>query len=147
MATILHYESLHPQGARRGWEKIAAILVVVALTSVAAWAYRHSTIHGGGQDRVSINKQGFTELDLALDSFEVDNGRYPTESEGLSVLIIPPADESGKWRGPFLKQLPTDQWGHAYIYHAPVAPQIGYRLLSPGPDGIEGTSDDILPGN
>jgi len=146
MATILHYESLHPLGARRIWEKISAVLVVVALTSVAAWAYRRATISESGEARVSINKLGFTKLDLALDSFEVDNGRYPTESEGLSVLVVPPVDESLHWRGPYLKQLPTDQWGHAYIYHAPVSPQIGYRLLSSGPDGIEGTPDDILPG-
>jgi len=43
--------------------------------------------------------------------------------------------------------LKADPWGHPYVYH-PGGPGNGaaYRVLSMGPDGKEGTGDDILAG-
>ena len=150
MAIILDYESPRPPAPHRDWRfpwRFATLLVIALSTSGAAWSYRNAPIPTPCQIRLPNTKIDLDGLGVALDAFEVDTGRYPTEREGLSVLVVPPTDESGKWRGPYLKQLPTDQWGHAYIYHAQVSPQTGYRLLSLGPDGIEGTPDDILPGN
>ncbi len=84
-------------------------------------------------------------IPLALDLFETDTGKYPTQEEGLSILRTPPPDaQSRNWRGPYLKQDPVDPWGHPYRYVAPGVhnPQ-DYDLFSLGPDGVENTSDDI----
>ena len=80
---------------------------------------------------------------LALDLYELDNGRYPTSQEGLSALCTAPPDAKS-WRGPYLKQNPIDPWGHPYKYAYPGTknPQ-DYDLYSLGPDGTEGTADDI----
>ncbi len=84
-------------------------------------------------------------IPLALDLFELDTGKYPTTEEGLNILRTAPPDASSRnWRGPYLKQSPIDPWAHPYHYAYPGTknPQ-DYDLFSVGPDGTEGTSDDI----
>jgi len=78
---------------------------------------------------------------LALDLYEADNGRYPSS---LESLITKPA-EARKWRGPYLKKgVPKDPWGNPYSYkHPGIRNQSMYDLSSVGPDGQEGTEDDI----
>src|SRR5689334_15691653 len=62
---------------------------------------------------------------------------------GRSRWILPAAVAA--WRGPYLSFLKPDPWGRPYVYH-PGGPGggRGYRVLSVGPDGKEGTADDIL---
>ena len=78
----------------------------------------------------------------ALGQYEVDMGNYP---RGLQDLITPPGN-ARNWHGPYFDppKLPVDPWGNAYIYifpgkHNPNS----YDLLSAGPDGRQGTEDDI----
>ena len=76
----------------------------------------------------------------ALDAFEVDNGFYP---KSLQDLIQQPTTAKN-WHGPYLDKLPVDPWGNPYVYYYPGKHnRIGYDLLSFGPDGKEGTDDDI----
>ena len=80
---------------------------------------------------------------LALDLFELDNGRYPSTEEGLKALQAQPPDVTN-WHGPYLKQSPTDPWGKSYRYVYPGARNPSdYDVFSLGPDGTEGTPDDI----
>ncbi len=83
-------------------------------------------------------------LALALDLFELDNGRYPTTEEGLNALRIKPPDAKN-WNGPYLKRDALDPWGRPYRYRYPGAQNpADYDLFSLGPDGSEGTPDDIV---
>ena len=42
-------------------------------------------------------------------------------------------------------KLPVDPWGNPYIYYFPSKHnQNSYDLLSAGPDGKEGTDDDVV---
>ena len=81
-------------------------------------------------------------IKAALDSYRADTGAYPKD---LGALL---ENESGNtnWSGPYLDpaKLPVDPWGHSYIYHFPGRHELGsYDLQSAGPDGKEGTADDI----
>ena len=80
-------------------------------------------------------------ISLALDLFEVDNGRFPDK---LPDLVTKAADAEN-WRGPYLKKgLSKDPWGNDYVYHYPGTHNpSGYDLFSKGPDKQEGTQDDI----
>lgn len=80
-------------------------------------------------------------LALALDLYEVDNGRFP---DSLQDLVTKGAG-SGNWRGPYLKKgLPKDPWNEAYSYKNPGSHNpSGYDLFSKGPDRQEGSQDDI----
>ena len=56
---------------------------------------------------------------MALDSFEVDNGYYPSGANGLGALLDPP-NGATNWKGPYLKKgVPPDPWGNPYIYGYP----------------------------
>lgn len=79
-----------------------------------------------------------------LNKFKLDIGRYPTSDEGLSALVAPPLNVSGKWKGPYLDEIPLDPWGSAYVYRAKGDPVFEYQIVSLGPDGTE--SDDDLIG-
>ena len=53
----------------------------------------------------------------ALDLYFLDSGRYPTTSEGLTVLVQRPGNAL-PWNGPYLKGavVPADPWGNPYVY-------------------------------
>jgi general secretion pathway protein G len=77
----------------------------------------------------------------ALGQYEIDNGFYP---KSLQDLLVQPSNAKN-WHGPYLDKLPVDPWGNPYIYYFPGKHnQTGYDLLSVGPDGKEGTDDDIV---
>lgn len=81
-------------------------------------------------------------LSLALDLFEHDCGRYPTNDEGLSALVV----DSGisGWKGPYVKgQLSRDPWGNHYAYGLHSEDSRQYIISSAGPDGQTGTEDDL----
>ncbi len=82
-------------------------------------------------------------IKTALDTYEVDNGFYP---RSLQDLIQQPSN-ARNWHGPYFDppQLPVDPWGNPYVYYYPGKHNPdGYDLLSVGPDGKEGTDDDIV---
>lgn len=81
-------------------------------------------------------------ISLALDLYEVDNGRYPAKLEDLNAK---PSD-AGNWKGPYLKKgLPKDPWGTPYTYKMPGTHNTAsYDLYSAGPDKQEGNEDDIV---
>jgi general secretion pathway protein G len=89
-------------------------------------------------------KSDLANIAVALDQFEVDCGRYPSTAEGLDALVNAPAGV-GNWRGPYVKRTPRDPWGNEYVYRCPSpSGSSDYQLLSKGPDGEEGTADDII---
>jgi type II secretion system protein G len=100
---------------------------------------------GAASQRVDLvtAKTDLASIELALDQFEVDNARYPTAKEGLQALVERPAGLPS-WRGPYLKTLRADPWGHPYRYQSPGKQNPrGCDVYTAGPDGIEGNADDI----
>jgi general secretion pathway protein G len=83
-------------------------------------------------------------LKTALDHFEIDCGHYPTTSEGFAALINCPTNiSSGRWRGPYIAQVPIDPWGNVYAYRCPgIHYTNGFDLYSCGPDGISRNEGD-----
>ena len=95
--------------------------------------------------RIEAAKQDIFAMANALATFEVDNGRYPTNDEGLAALSNPPPDLAETWHGPYVaKPLVGDPWKHPYLYRYPGShnPR-GFDLLSMGEDGQEDSADDI----
>jgi len=90
-----------------------------------------------------------SNIALALDLYELDNGRYPTTEQGLNALINEPTSTPTptNWNGSYLKKrkVPNDPWGRPYVYASPgVHNQEDYDLYSYGSDGVEGGGDDIV---
>jgi general secretion pathway protein G len=88
--------------------------------------------------RVKATKLQIESLGSALDLYYLDNGRYPSSSEGLEALVRRPAN-SGSWNGPYLKGavVPADPWKNNYTYRSP-GEDSPYDIMSYGADGREG---------
>jgi general secretion pathway protein G len=128
------------RGARRAFTLIELLLVMVILVVLASVVVPKFTSRSE-QARLTAAKTDLTNLETALDAFEIDNGRYPTTEEGLSALVVAPSDATG-WHGPYIKLVPNDPWGTPYNYQYPGAhQQSGFDLYSYGPDKREGNDD------
>lgn len=87
-----------------------------------------------------------SNIALALDMYELDNGTYPTAEQGLAALLRKPTmtPTPSNWKGPYIKKTPKDPWGNEYVYASPgLHNKDDYDLFSYGPDGIE-SQDDIV---
>ena len=126
-----------PRG-RDGFSLIEIMVVVIILAILAATIVPQ---FGGltQEARVNSAKSHIATLDSAIERFYLSMDRYPTSSEGLKVLVEEPADAKGRWRGPFVKEVPDDPWGNPYQYRAPGQHGVKtYDLWSFGSDGAEG---------
>lgn len=127
---------------RQGFTLIELMIVVVILAVLAA-AVVPRLAGRTQQARVSAAKMDISgNISVALDLYELDNGRYPNSEEGLNALLTKPGSAKN-WNGPYLKKRPTDPWGNEYKYAYPGTHGGDYDLYSLGPDGGEGTGDDI----
>jgi general secretion pathway protein G len=123
----------------RGFTLIEIMVVVVILGILAAMIipqFMGTTFDA----KVSAAKGTVAELENAVDRFYVHMDRYPTPEEGLKALVDPPADDADKkWRGPYIKQLRDDPWGHPYQYRVPGAHHTAsFDIWSRGADGVDG---------
>jgi len=95
------------------------------------------------EEKLADAKGTMSMVAAALGMYELDNGMYPSSEQGLSALLTKPKDAKG-WKGPYLESVPLDPWGKAYVYRFPLKSNPhAFELLSSGPDGKEGTDDDI----
>jgi general secretion pathway protein G len=82
-----------------------------------------------------------TQIDsfmTALGSYKLDTGNFPNSDQGLAALRIKP-DGVDQWAGPYLpKDVPTDPWGHQYLYKYPGEHGDEPDLVSLGADGQPG---------
>jgi general secretion pathway protein G len=90
--------------------------------------------------RVKAAKLQIEALSSSLDLYYLDNGRYPSSSEGLAALVRRPSS-ADSWNGPYLKGgvVPADPWKNDYIYRSP-GDSAPFEIISLGSDGREGGS-------
>ena len=122
------------------------VLLVVIIVGVLAAIVLPNLVGRAEQTRRSAAAAQIANFKTGLNSFELDNGRFPTTTEGLDALVNRPATNSSLWKGPYLEGnvIPKDPWGHGYTYRFPGTFNAdGYDLISSGRDGQEGSADDI----
>jgi general secretion pathway protein G len=124
----------------RGFTLVEMLLVLVILATLAAVVIPKFAGRSRQAKETAATSQ-IANLEMAIDSFEVDNGYYPRD---LLELIERP-NNALDWRGPYMKKgLPPDPWGNEYIYRYPGQRNVdGYDLMSMGADGRVGGDDDI----
>jgi general secretion pathway protein G len=119
---------------------IELLLVLVILGVLAAIVVPKMT--GRTQEaKVTATKTQISNLKAALDLFEHDNDRFPSSDEGIAALVSNPSNMPN-WHK-YLEQMPLDSWGNQFQYRQPGSNGKDYDIVSAGPDGREGTADDI----
>jgi general secretion pathway protein G len=119
------------------------LLVVLVILGLLAGMVGPNVMKYIGSSKVEVAKAQLEDLSAGLDLFKLDVGRYPSDDEGLQVLVEG-SDQIAGWNGPYLrkKRLPLDPWNRDYVY---VVPGQGndYELYSLGADGEpEGAGED-----
>jgi len=91
-------------------------------------------------------------LAAALEAYHADYNGYPekTRNSGLQVLTGPRRGSNSK-NDTYIKEIPLDPWGNAYIYQTPRllhGVKKSYELYTLGKDGTSGgTGEDADIGN
>jgi len=112
-------------------ELIVVIIIIGLLSSLVAVQTRSYLI----ASRQNAAKAEIATIVSGLESFYADQSRYPTNDEGIAILVQPtPSFPSG-----FLKKVPKDPWGRPYEYVSP-ATRGPFDVVSLGADGREGGS-------
>ena len=129
---------------RRGGFTLMEVLLVLAILVIlgAMVAMNFTTIMGGADRNAARSQIGLFEPAIKLYFLHLKH--YPPNLEALQAA---PGDlpNPAKWDGPYLeKTIPLDPWGRPYQYSAPGRYNVdSYDLWSLGPDGADGTEDDI----
>jgi len=122
---------------------LVELMVVVVILAMLAGVLGISVVDRVRTSRVKIAVLQISQFEGALMSYSFDMGRMPSTSEGLQALAQNPGG-ADNWKGPYLRRrLSNDPWGKAYIYRSPGGGGREFDILSVGPDGEEGTEDDI----
>ena len=131
---------------QKGFTLLEIRVVVVIMGMLSAIV---ATNVMGSKEEASIQKaqMDIKSLDNALDMYKLDNNKYPTTEQGLDALVNKPTSspEPKNYRKDgYIKELLQDPWGNDYVYVKPgVHNSSRYDLYSYGPDGEDGTDDDI----
>lgn len=127
--------------ARAGFS-LLELLVVLAIMALLAAIVAPQVLKYLGSSRSQTAKVQIQNVQAALELFQVDVGRFPSQEEGLDALINAPATAPG-WNGPYLKKAEglVDPWARPYHYRMPgqKGPVDVYSL---GSDNAEGGSQE-----
>lgn len=127
---------------KKGFTLIELLVVIVILGLLAAIVIPRIT--GRVEEaKIETTKVQLKAIKDALEQYKLDNGFYPTTEQGLKALVEKPATAPvpPRWRQ-YMDKIPKDGWDRDFIY---ISPGVGhpFELKSLGPDGQEGTEDDI----
>ena len=139
----------HKKSRTRPYEKgftLIEILVVMVIIGMIAGVVGLRINSSIKKARVNATKAQISALEQGVSQFNLECGFYP---EDLESLIRPPS--SGRQCKGFppegflsKKEIPKDPWQKDYSYSKPGTHNTdSYDLWSSGPDGEEGTSDDV----
>lgn len=115
---------------RHGFSLVELIVVMVILGMLAGLV----AVRTRGylvNSRKNAVKAELAAILKALETFRIDQSRYPTEEEGLEILTI----ATDTFPEGFLNKVPIDPWKNPYLYFLE---EDGVEVISLGADGREG---------
>ena len=123
------------------------VLVVVLIITILAAVVGVNVLPHVGKANAAAAKAQLQEFNTALRLYRLDNGRFPTQEQGLRALCempsVPPLPARYP-QGGYLerRQVPADPWGREYLYLSPGSGDAPYEVITYGSDGEPGGTGD-----
>lgn len=144
--STVNREPLNPEPcALRAGFTLVEILVVIAIISLLASVVLLNIAPQIGIGSQATAKAQIQVLSSAVTTYLMQQGRHPTQQQGLAALVQKPAQEpipqnypdGGYLNG---RVVPLDPWKRPYIYLIPGRQNENFEILSYGGDGEPGGS-------
>lgn len=137
---------MHTQHKQTGFT-LLEILVVVVILGILASLVLPNFLGRTDQARTIAAKHDIQSLIGVLKLYKLDNGDYPTTSQGLQALVSKPDSDPRprNWKQPYIERLPKDPWDRPYQYLNPgVHGTIDvFTMGADGQPGGDGNNSDI----
>ena len=129
---LLECARRRPRSRRRGFSLVELMTVMIILAMLSGLAI---VAYNGFADnaRESTVRTEMATLVQALSAFQLVNGRYPTNDEGLAILKKP----AKNFPQGYLSKIPKDPWGTPFVYISPGS-KGPFEIISLGEDKKEG---------
>ena len=100
---------------------LVELMVVIVIIGLLATIVALNVLPSGDTARIQKAKADIATIEQGLELYRLQNGTYPTTTQGLNALVSAPAgsDPSRYQAGGYIKRLPDDPWGRAYLYASP----------------------------
>lgn len=127
---------------KQGFTLIELMLVVIIISALAAMVLPRLAGRSEQARTAAAKADISANIATGLKLYELDNGQFPTTSEGLQALLTK-SPTANNWNGPYIEKEPIDPWGRKYEYKSPGQnrPQ-DYDLFSLGRDA-QPSADDV----
>lgn len=114
------------------------VMVVLVIISLVTGVVGVTVLNQLKKAQIKTAQTQIRQIEEALELYKLSQHQYPSTAQGLDALKNPADGEQ-----PFMKQVPNDPWGKAYLYISPGAHNSGgFDLMSYGPDKVE-SGDDV----
>ena len=126
-------------------ETIVSISIILILSAAVGF----SAVKYIEKARIAACRNQIETFRMALQSYYLDSGCYPSEAQGLQALWEKPgfAPLPIRWEGPYVdRQISPDPWGGVYVYKNPGDKGLPFSIMSYGADrkaGGEGANAEI----
>jgi general secretion pathway protein G len=110
-------------------ELMVVIVIIGLLSGVVTISVRSYLVRG----KQTVARMEIAKIAQAIDTFYGHFDRYPTNDEGIAVLV----EKTEAFPDGLLNKVPVDPWQHAYEYNYP-GRSGPYDLVSYGADHQEG---------
>jgi len=115
------------------------VMIVVAIMGLMIAAIAPNLFKNVDKAQKTRIGSDIRQIESALKFHRLDNYRYPSQSQGLEVLVTGPSGSStSQWNGPYLDELPKDPWQKTYGYANPGTHGKAIEVYTLGYDGVVG---------
>ncbi|MDP3940178.1 MAG: type II secretion system protein GspG [Deltaproteobacteria bacterium] len=126
------------------------LLVLFLAGGAAALLLARRQLSEGAHDPAIRAQRQLGAIQMGLERFTIDTGRYPTLSEGIGALILAPYEFTAEiWRGPYIEARGADPlvdpWNRPYAYEVLENGRgMAFTLGADGAPGGEGENRDLM---
>jgi general secretion pathway protein G len=134
-----------PRSRRRSGFTLLEMVIVLGIIAMILGGAIFAMRGIGDAAKLRQVEADFKSFDSALQMYRLNAGNFPSTQQGLEALRVKPTSSPVPRRWvQVMSTIPTDPWNSPYVYKFPGSKRANeYELISKGPDGQEGTADDL----